>query len=238
MPSRLTLGELAVELVRKDIKHVHLSVHPPTGRVRISAPKGLSLETIRAFAISKLSWIHQQRRRLRDQERETRRDFVDRESHYLWGSRYLMSVVERDGAPAVELEQRRMRLLVREGSTRAQREAVVARWYRDQLRAEAAALAAKWEPLVGARVERLFVQHMKTRWGSCNPRARTIRLNTELAKKPAECLEYVLVHEMAHLLEPSHNAHFVALMDRFLPRWPVLRQRLNRFPVRHEDWDY
>jgi predicted metal-dependent hydrolase len=234
----MRLGDLPVEVVRKEIKHLHLSVLPPTGRVRISAPARLSLESIRAFAVSKLPWIQRQRRRLREQERETRRDYVDRESHYLWGVRYLLHVEETDAAPTVSLEPRRLKLTIRPESTREQREAVVARWYRDQLRAEAAVLVARWEAVLGVSVAHLFVQHMRTRWGSCNPQGRTIRLNTELAKKPLECLEYIVVHEMVHLLEPSHNERFQSLMSRFLPRWRSARDRLNRFPVRHEDWAY
>jgi hypothetical protein len=238
MTHRLTLGGIAVDVVLKDIKNIHLGVYPPAGRVRIAAPARMSLDAIRIFAISKLGWIRQQRVKLQEQERETRREYLDRESHYVWGTRYLLKLAERDQAPAVELKHRCMLLTVRPGTDEERREAIVARWYRDQVRSAVTELVAKWEPILGVKVERVFVRQMKTKWGSCNSRALAIRLNTELAKKPKECLEYIVVHEMAHLLEPTHNTRFVALMDQFLPSWQFSRQKLNRLPVQHVDWEY
>lgn len=238
MAMQLQLGDIAVDVVLKDIKNVHLSVHPPTGRVQISAPTRMGLDTIRVFAISKLDWIRQQQKKLREQDRETPREYLDRESHYVWGKRYLLGIVERDQAPTVELKHSRMILKVRAGTGESAKEAIVARWYRDQIKAVLPDLIEKWEEIMNVSVNRVFVRQMKTKWGSCNPRARTIRLNTELAKKPKECLEYIVVHEMAHLCEPTHNARFVALMDQFIPKWQFYRQRLNRLPVRHADWDY
>lgn len=238
MATRIQLGDIALDVVRKDIKNVHLSVHPPTGRVRISAPSRMSLDTIRVFAISKLNWIKKQQNKIREQERETPREYLDRESHYVWGKRYLLSVTERDRPPTVTLTHSRLILAVREGTTRAARAAIVAQWYRQQIKAVVPELVAKWERTLGVNVTRFFVRQMKTRWGSCNPRKRTMRLNTELAKKPRECLEYVVVHEMAHLLEATHNARFIALMDRVMPNWQSCRQRLNSLPVRHSEWEY
>jgi predicted metal-dependent hydrolase len=238
MAAALRLGDLAVEVVHKDIKNVHLSVHPPAGRVRIAAPRHLSVDAIRAFAIGKLGWIRRQQKKLQEQERETPREYLDRESHHVWGRRCLLAVVERDAPPSVEWGHHRLALFVRPGTDARSRAEVLERWYRDQLRAAALPLLARWQPRLGVQVERLFVQRMKTRWGSCNPSARTIRLNTDLAKKPRECLEYLVVHELVHLLEPTHNARFVALIDRFLPGWPHRRELLNRLPVRHEDWSY
>ena len=238
MVTQIQLGDIALDVVRKDIKNVHLSVHPPTGRVRISAPSRMNLDTIRVFAISKLAWIKQQQRKLREQERETPREYLDRESHYVWGKRYLLSVIERDLAPAITLKHNRMILTVRVGTDEAAKEAIVAQWYREQIKAVAPELIAKWGPILGVSVNGFFVQQMKTKWGSCNPHARTIRLNTELAKKPKECLEYIVLHEMVHLIEPTHNARFVALMDRFMPKWQFCLQGLNRLPVRHADWGY
>jgi len=238
MISQIKLGELAVDVVLKDIKNVHLSVYPPTGRVRISAPRRMSLDTIRVFAISKLDWIKRQQTRLRQQERETPRDYVDRESHYVWGKRYLLTVAERDEPPSIELKHSRMVLRVRPRTDEDRRAALVKEWYREQLKEAVPLLLARWQPLLRVRVERFFVQRMKTKWGSCNHEARTIRLNTELAKKPAECLEYIVLHELVHLLEPTHNARFVALMDRFMPMWQFHRQVLNRLPVRREKWSY
>ena len=238
MVSQVKLGDIEVDVVLKDIKNVHLSVHPPTGRVRIAAPKRMRVDAIRVFAISKLDWIKQQQTKLRAQERETPRDYVDRESHYVWGRRYLLTVSERDEPPSIELKHSRMLLRVRPGTDKDKRGALVEEWYREQLREAVPALLTRWQPLLGVRVERFFVQRMKTKWGSCNHKAGTIRLNTELAKKPAECLEYIVLHELVHLVEPTHNARFVALMDQFMPKWQFHRQVLNRLPVRREKWSY
>lgn len=238
MHTRIQLGNIAVDVVWKDIKNVHLSVHPPTGRVRIAAPARLSLDTLRVFAISKLPWIRRQQTKMQEQERETPREYLDRESHYVWGRRYLLAVSESDQAPAVELRHNRMVLRVRPGTDRGRRAALLEQWYREQVKSAAPALVAKWERLMGVTAKRVFVQRMKTKWGSCNHRAGTIRLNTDLAKKPKACLEYLIVHELAHLLEPTHNERFLALMDRFLPRWHSRRETLNRLPVRHECWGY
>ena len=238
MVSQIQLGDIAVDVILKDIKNVHLSVNPPTGRVRISAPRRMSIDTIRVFAVSKLGWIKQQQTKLREQERETRREYIARESHYVWGKRYLLTVSERDERPSVELEHSRMLLRVRPRTDEDKRQTVVEAWYRERLKEAVPQLLARWQPLLGVTVERFFVQRMKTKWGSCNHTARTIRLNTELVKKPAECLEYIVVHELVHLLEPTHNARFVALMDRFLPKWQFHRQVLNRLPVRRETWSY
>lgn len=238
MASRLNLGDIEVDVVFKDIKNIHLSVYPPAGRVRISAPKRMSLDTIRVFAIAKLPWIKAQQKKLRAQERETPRDYLDRESHYVWGRRYLLKVVESDAPPTVELKHSQLVLHIRPGADEARKKAVMDQWYRTQLKEAAAPLIAKWQPLMGVRVGRVHVQRMKTKWGGCNPQARSIRLNTDLAKKPRDCLEYILVHEMTHLLEPTHNARFVALMDQFMPNWRVRRDLLNQLPVSHEDWHY
>ena len=238
MLSQVRLGDIEVDVVLKDIKNVHLSVHPPTGRVRIAASKRMRVDAIRVFAISKLDWIKQQQTKLREQERETPRDYVDRESHYVWGRRYLLTVSERDEPPSIELKHSRMLLRVRPGTDKDKRGALVEEWYREQLREAVPALLTRWQPLLGVRVERFFVQRMKTKWGSCNHKAGTIRLNTELAKKPAECLEYIVLHELVHLVEPTHSARFSALMDQFMPKWQFHRQVLNRLPVRREKWSY
>ena len=238
MVSQIELGDITVDVVLKDIKNVHLSVYPPTGRVRISAPKRMSLDTIRVFAISKLDWIRQQQAKLREQERETPRDYVDRESHYVWGRRYLLAVMESDEPPSIELKHSRMLLRVRPGTDEDKRQALVEEWYREQLKEAVPPLLERWQSPLGVEVERFFVQRMKTKWGSCNHKARTIRLNTELAKKPRECLEYIVVHELVHLLEPTHNPRFIALMDQFMPKWQFHRQVLNRQPVRQETWSY
>jgi len=236
--SQINLGDIAVDLVLKDIKNIHLSVHPPTGRVRISAPKRMSIDTIRFFAISKLDWIKQQQTKLREQERETPREYVERESHYVWGKRYLLTVSESDEPPSIEMKHSRLLLRVRPRTDEDKRKALVEEWYRAQLKEAVPPLLARWQPLLDVRVERFFVQRMKTRWGSCNRDTRSIRLNTDLARKPRACLEYLVVHEMVHLLERTHNARFVAMMDRAMPQWRFCREQLNRLPVRHEEWAY
>jgi predicted metal-dependent hydrolase len=238
MVTELRLGEIAVDVVLKDIKNVHLGVYPPTGRVRISAPKRMSLNTIRVFAISKLGWIKQQQRKLRSQERETPREYLDRESHYVWGIRYLLKVVLDNDSPRVELKHRKMILRVAPGTSEETKQASLARWYREQIKIAVPALVTKWGPIISVKVERVFVQRMKTKWGSCNAGRRSIRLNTDLAKKPRECLEYIVVHEMIHILEPTHGPRFVALMDRLMPQWRACREQLNRLPVCHEKWTY
>jgi predicted metal-dependent hydrolase len=236
--SQINLGGVVVDVVLKDIKNVHLSVHPPTGRVRISAPERMRVDRIRLFVISKLDWIKRQQTKLRDQERETPREYTERESHYLWGKRYLLTLSESDEPPSIDVKHSRILLRVRPRTDQGKRGLLVEEWYRDQLKEAVPALLARWQPLLGVRVARVFVQRMKTRWGSCNHKARTIRLNTELAKKPRECLEYIVVHEMVHLLEPTHNARFVALMDSFMPKRHFYKELLNRLPVRRENWDY
>lgn len=236
--AQIDLGEMQVEVVRKDIKNLHLSVLPPHGRVRIAAPRHMKLETIRIFAISRLVWIRSEQRKMRAQEREAPREYLDRESHYVWGRRYLLQRIEKDAAPSAELRHNRLVMQVRPGTDEARSREMLEGWYREQIRAALPALIAKWEPVVGAKVGKVFVQRMKTKWGSCNPQSRAIRLNTDLAKKPPECLEYIVVHELAHLIEPTHNARFSSLMDLFLPQWQHRRHLLNQLPVRHEDWDY
>ncbi|MBI4001352.1 MAG: M48 family metallopeptidase [Nitrospira defluvii] len=238
MVTQITLGEIDVDVVKKGIKNIHLSVYPPTGKVRISAPFRMGLDNIRLFAITKLGWIKNQQHKLREQARDRPREYLDRESHYVWGKRYLLKVIEKEATPAVELQHSRIVLKLRPFSSAGNRQAILEEWYREQLKAAVPALIARWEPLMHIQVARFFVQRMKTQWGSCSPAAGSIRLNTELAKKPAECLEYIVVHEMAHLLEPTHNSRFIALLDQFMPKWQFYRDELNRLPVRHETWGY
>lgn len=238
MTTQLLVGEIVVDVELKDIKNVHLSVHPPMGRVSISAPARMRAETIRLFAISKLGWIRRQQAVLRKQERETPREYLARESHYVWGKRHLLRVVESSGRTSVEVKHSHLVLTVRPGPTHAIKEAAIAQWYRDQIRAVVPNVIDKWAPRLSVDVKGFYVQQMKTKWGSCNMNAHTIRLNTELAKKPKECLEYVVIHEMVHLLEPTHNSRFVALMDKFVPQWQRTRQRLNQLPIRHANWGY
>lgn len=238
MISQVHLGEIDVDVVFKDIKNIHLSVYPPEGKVRISAPNRMSLDTIRVFAITKLAWIKQQQQKLREQLRETPREFLERESHYVWGNRYLLTIAENEAKPTVELAHNTMLLQVRPGTSQARKQAIIEDWYRERLKEAVQPLIAKWQPIIGVQVERIFVQRMKTKWGSCNAATKAIRLNTDLAKKPPECLEYIVVHEMTHLLEPTHNSRFLSLMDQLMPEWRHYRNVLNQLPVRHEAWSY
>jgi predicted metal-dependent hydrolase len=237
MSEQIKLGAIAVEVVQKNIKNIHLGVYPPDGKVRISAPLRMSLDTVRVFAITKLSWIKSQQQKMREQPREARREYLDRESHYVWGKRYLLKIEELDAAPEVELKHSRMILRIRPGATAEKKQDVLEAWYREQLRSALPELLARWMPRLGVSPQRVFVQKMRTRWGSCS-RSGNIRLNTDLAKKPPECLEYILVHELAHILEPTHNERFAALMDQFMPKWKFYRTQLSRLPVRHEEWGY
>ena len=233
---QLTLGGVLVDVQFKRIKNVHLSVYPPTGRVRIAAPERMKLDAIRLFAISKLGWIKKQQKKIQGQEHETPREYLERESHYVWGKRYLLQVVEADQAPSIEMTHRRIVLRIRPGTGEARRSALIEAWYRDQMKKAVPSLISKWEPVIGVKTARFFVQKMRTKWGSCNIASRIIRLNTDLAKTPRNCLEYIIVHELAHMLEPTHNARFASLMDHLVPDWKFQRQTQNRLPVRAEHW--
>ena len=236
MAETITIGEMAIEVLRKEIKHVHLSVHPPDGRVTLSAPAGTRPEAMRAFAVTKLGWIREQQRRLAEQARETDRQFIERESHYLWGRRYLMTVEYRAAKPSVRLDHRRITLIVRPGSDAVKRAAVIHDWHKRLLHQAVPVLIDKWAGRLQVTVRGYFLQRMKTRWGSCNPRAGHIRLNTELVRKPRDLLEYVLVYELLHLIEPTHNDRFVRLLDEHYPAWRTARAELNELPLAAEKW--
>ena len=236
MGSQIKLGDIPVDVVLKAIKNVHLSVHPPTGRVTLSAPTATRLEVARAYAISRLGWIRSQQSRFREQARESYRQYVERESHYLWGRRYLLSVREKEARPSITLEHRRITLTVRPRSGRAKREAIMHAWHKSLLHRTVPALIRKWEPKLGVDVAAYFLQRMKTKWGGCNHRARNIRLNTELVKKPRDLLEYVVVHEMIHLIAPTHSEQFLTLLGKHYPSWREARAELNELPLRAESW--
>jgi predicted metal-dependent hydrolase len=231
METSLDLGGVSVDVIRKDIKNVHLSVHPPTGRVRIAAPERASLETIRAFAIAHLAWIRRHQRKITVQEREPPREYIDRESHFIWGERVMLQIVELNAAPSVTRRHRMLKLQVRPGATTADRQHVMESWYRDEVRGAAPPILAKWEKHLGVVARKTFVQRMKTKWGSCNPQTGNVHLNTDLAKKPPECLDYVVLHELAHLRERIHSPEFYALLDHGMPRWRDVRRLLNDLPL-------
>ncbi|MCV2361662.1 M48 family metallopeptidase [Paucibacter sp. TC2R-5] len=231
MSEEIFLGTLQISLVRKAVKNVHLTVHPPDGRVTLVAPVSTRSEVARAYAISKLSWIRQQQKSLKAQARETPRKFQERESHELWGRRHLMTVVEANVKPFVKLDHKRITLSMRPGHDLAKRAEVMHAWHKSLLHALVPKLVAKWELKLGVRVSGYFLQRMKTKWGSCNHQAGNIRLNTELVKKPKDLIEYVVVHEMVHLLEPTHSDRFVALLDLHWPQWREARKELNALPL-------
>lgn len=230
---------IPVEVVRKDIKNLHLGVYPPNGRVRVAVPLRIDDEAVRLAVISRLGWIQRHQRRFRLQARQSEREMVTGESHFYQGRRYRLDVLEHDGPPSVSLANNRtMELRVRPGTDPVKRKAALQQWYRERLREQIPPLVQKWEPKMGVTVAEARIKRMKTRWGSCNIKARRIWLNLELAKKPAQCLEYIVVHEMAHILERYHNDHFRELMDALMPQWRVYREELNRAPLPHEDWRY
>lgn len=236
MTETIQLGEIAIAVTCKEIKHVHLSVHPPNGRVTLVAPKGTRSEAARAYAISRLGWIREKQSQMRGQARETPRQFLERESHSLWGKRYLLSVREENTKPSITLTHRRIMLTVRPASSRAKRQAIMHEWHKSLLHNAVPGLIRKWEPRLGVKVAGYFLQRMKTKWGGCNHRTRNIRLNTELVKKPKDLLEYVVVHEMLHLITPTHSEQFLTLMAKHYPSWREARAELNELPLAAEIW--
>ncbi len=235
MKDIIQIGELSIEVTRKDIKNVHLSVYPPDGRVLLSAPTNTRLEVARAYAISKLSWIRQQQTKMANQLRETPRQFIKRESHYLWGRVYLLNIVV-DEKSRVEIDHKKITLYVKSGSNKEKREEILYEWQKSLLHTYIKEVIAQWEKVLGVKVNAYFIQRMKTKWGSCNHKLQNIRLNTELVKKPKDLVEYVVVHEMIHLIEPTHNDNFVSLMNKHYPNWREARVELNELPLGAEEW--
>lgn len=234
----IQLGDISIEVVQKDIKNLHLSVYPPKGRVHISAPARMKLDTIRIYAISKLSWIKKQQEKIVNQKREAPREFLTKESHYYLGKRYQLKVIELDTVPVVNLTHKTIELYVRPGSTKEKKKELLDEWYREQLRETASELISHWEKKMKLKVSELGIRKMRTKWGTCNEDERRIWLNLELAKKPLECIEYIVVHEMVHFKERNHNDKFIAYMNHFLPEWKQLKMELNRLPVSHVEWGY
>lgn len=236
---QITVGELVIEVVRKDIKNLHLAVYPPDGRVRIATPLKLDDEAVRLFAISKIAWIKKHQAQFDAQPRQSTREFVSGESHYFHGHRYLLNVIYHQGAPKIAIRNKTyIDLYVREDRSEAQRQRVMMEWYRQHLKNDIPPLIAKWEEVMGVTVNDWGVKQMKTKWGTCNIEAGRIWLNLELAKKPNHCLEYIVVHEMLHLLERHHNERFVAHMNKFLPNWRFYKEELNRYPLSQMNRNY
>jgi predicted metal-dependent hydrolase len=235
----IQVSGIRVEVVRKAIRNLHLGVYPPEGRVRVAAPLRIDDEAVRLAVVSKLAWIRRQQACFARQERQSAREMVSGESHYVFGKRYRLRIIQKNAPFSVQLRgNSRLELHVRPGTDACRAEKLLYDWYREQLKARIPLLIEKWQPVIGAKVSHWGVKKMKTKWGSCNVDERRIWLNLELAKKPPQCLEYILVHEMVHLLEARHNERFRKLMYRFMPNWVLLRSQLNEAPLANEDWSY
>jgi predicted metal-dependent hydrolase len=235
----ITVSGIAVDVVRKDIKNLHLGVYPPHGRVRVAAPLVVNDEAVRLAVIDKLGWIKRQKAKFAQQPRQSQREMVNGESHYFLGQRYRLRVHEQDGPARIALRGvASLDLFVRRGTSTDQREAILLRWHREQLKTLIPPLIYRWQPILGVHVAHWGVKKMKTKWGSCNPALRRVWFNLELAKQPVQCLEYIVVHELVHLLERHHDERFMALMETHMPQWRQYRQMLSRTPLGHEDWDY
>lgn len=236
---QITVGGITVEVVRKDIKNLHLGVYPPHGRVRVAAPLMISNEAVRLAVIDKLGWIKRQKAKFAEQPRQSKRDMVNGESHYFLGKRYRLRVHEQDGPARIAIRGvASLDLFVRTGSNVEKRETVLLHWHREQLKLLIPPLLDKWQSVLGVQVSSWGIKKMKTKWGSCNTADRRVWFNLELAKTPLQCLEYILVHELIHLLERHHDDRFTALLDKHLSQWRQCRELLNMSPLGHEDWKF
>ena len=234
-PRRIDVAGLSIEVIRKAIKHLHIAVYPPDGRVRVAAPLWVKDEAVRRAVIERLGWIKRHQEKFAAQPRQTAREMVNGEAHWFQGTRYKLLVRQTAGRGGVVLRGfATLELSVRSGMDAEHRGDVLDRWLRKRLKIDIAPLVAQWQPILGVEAASWSVRRMKTRWGSCNPVTKRLWFNLELAKKSPECLEYVVVHELAHLLVRHHKAPFTALMNRHLPRWRGIRGRLNAAPLSNE----
>lgn len=225
----MKIGSIDVAVARKDIKNLHISVMPPNGEVRVSAPFDASDDRIRMAVAGRLAWIRKHQNIYNSQERIGAREIVSGESHYLWGERYLMRVI--NGIGGVAIKHNKMILSVRDSGNFESKKRVLEKFYRNELRIKIAKMLEIWETKIGVKSSSLRILKMKTKWGSCNIKYGNIVINYELAKKPLECLEYIVVHELVHMLERHHNKNFIAYMDRFLPNWRTIKNMLNALPL-------
>lgn len=229
MGNRIVVAGIEIEVIKKKIKNLHLSVLPPEGRVRITAPLSASDDAIRLFAVAKIGWVKRQIEKFIGQPRQTEREYVSGESHYVWGRRYKLEIRHTKTANDVQIKANKLILTVRETSTQQQRENVMTEWYRAQLKSKIPELFEKWEVRIGVKANEVGVKNMRTKWGTCNTKDKRVWINLQLAKKPVECLEYVVVHELVHLLEKNHTPMFVEYMDKYLPDWRATKEELNSF---------
>lgn len=228
MISEIKLHDIVIEITRKKMKNIRLRIYP-NGQVKVSAPLKMKHEIIHNFLVSKLTWMQQTQAKLL--QREKHKQSADDKSCYVWGMAYSLNVIEQNAHPRITMTNNEMLLHVRPKTSVAIQQAIIDEWLRYELKKAIPPLLEKWQPIMGVNVNKFFVQKMKTRWGSCNYTQSNVRFNSELAKKPPECLEYVVVHELAHLLEPSHNARFHSLMSQFLPNWKLIKAKLNRLSI-------
>lgn len=232
----ITVSGIDVDVIYKNIKNLHIAVYPPLGRVRVAAPERLDDDAIRLAVVQRLPWIKKQREQLRNAVRQTEREMVTGESHYVWGQRYRLKVVNEPGRIRFDITGKRLTLHASKESTPDTRREAMDEWYRSALKHEIPELIAKWQPIIGRNVAKWTVRRMKTKWGSCNRETAHIWFNLELGKKHPNCLEYIVVHEMMHLIERHHNDRFTELMDEYLPDWRARRDELNAAPLAAEDW--
>jgi predicted metal-dependent hydrolase len=235
---QIKIANMTIDVIRKDIKNMHLAVYPPTGRIRLSVPQKADPEMLRLFAISKLGWIKKHIKSFNEQPRESKRTFQNGESHYFLGKRFLLNIQPANGFPKVTKSGNKLLLHIKENSTLEERSNVVKEWYRKELKKLVPQLIEKWESEMGVKSNSWGVKIMRTKWGACNTEEKRIWINLELAKKPINCIEYIVVHELVHLLERNHNEKFVKHMDQFMPKWRQYRDELNSLPVAHNDWGY
>jgi predicted metal-dependent hydrolase len=231
------IGDFEVQTVKKDIKNIHLGVYPPKGRVRIAAPTKTTDETLKVLIASKIPWINKQKAKFEKQERQTKREFVSGESHYFMGNRYLLNIVNTDASPRVEIKRKtRLDMYVNPGAAREKREKILDNFYRTELKKQIPILSTKWAKATKIHAKEFRIKKMKTKWGTCSQKYRRVWINLELAKKPHHCLEYIIVHEMTHLIEKNHTDEFRRLMDSFMPQWKQYKEELNRAPLSHSKW--
>ena len=231
MNTIINLDDIEVEVIHKKIRNIHLRVLPPDGKVRISAPFRTKNEIIFKFAYSKLNWIRKQKKWISKNTHESFQ-YINYEKHYFRGRQYQLKVQEKNASPFVQLVNNEIILNVPDGADVETRRSVLQNWYHRQLEMLIPPLITKWESILNVSVRHFSIRSMKTRWGSCTPKTSSIRFNLELVKKAPECLEYIVVHELVHLLEASHNSKFKTLMDRFYPKWKFYRKELRSLPIK------
>jgi predicted metal-dependent hydrolase len=236
--TRTIICDLEIETVKKDIKNIHVGVYPPNGRVRVAAPFQTTDETIKLLVISKMPWIKKQQLKYNEQERQTKREYISGESHYFVGNRYRLNVIQTDAKPRIEIKRKtRIDMHIQPQTPLQKRERLMDNFYRSELKKQIPALVSKWQEITGLQTKEIKIKKMKTKWGTCNPKQQRVWLNLELAKKPLRCLEYVLVHEMAHLKEKHHNEQFELLLKSYLPQWNQCKQELNQGILSYSKWE-